>query len=120
MECWGALGVGGDRLTPLYGTQCQAAARPSTVVFKWARGLMEEVRKAGNEACVGLNVAPRTGKSVLGEISLCLPSPKLRMLSPSILYDGRVGSLCNPRDSQESSPTPTVQKHQFFGTQLSL
>ena len=25
-----------------------------------------------------------------------------------------------PKNSQESSPTPTVQKHQFFGTQLSL
>ena len=45
-------------------------------------------QKAGNEACVGLNVAPRTGKSVLGEISLCLPSSKLRMLSPS--------SYCEP------------------------
>ena len=29
-------------------------------------------------------------------------------------------SPCSPRDSQESSPTPTVQKHQFFSAQLSL
>ena len=36
------------------------------------------------------------------------------------LYDGLVGSPCSPRDSQESSPTPPVQKHQFFGAQLSL
>ena len=36
-----------------------------------------------------------------------------------LLYNGLVGSLCSPRDSQESSPT-TVQKHPFFGAQLSL
>ena len=34
------------------------------------------------------------------------------------LKEGLVGSLCSPRDSQESSNT-TVQKHQFFGAQLS-
>ena len=33
------------------------------------------------------------------------------------LYDWLVGSPCSPRDSQEYT---TVQKHQFFGTQLSL
>ena len=33
------------------------------------------------------------------------------------LQDGLVGSPCSPRDSQEST---TVQKHQFFCTQLSL
>ena len=32
---------------------------------------------------------------------------------------GWTGSPCNPRDSQESSPTQ-FKKHQFFGTQLSL
>ena len=31
-----------------------------------------------------------------------------------------VGSPCSPRDSQEFSPRPTVQKHQFFGAQFSL
>ena len=31
------------------------------------------------------------------------------------LYDWLVWSPCCPRDSQESSPTNTVQKHQFFG-----
>ena len=35
------------------------------------------------------------------------------------LYDRLVGSPSSPRDSQEFSNT-TVQKHQFFGTQLSL
>ena len=30
--------------TPLHGTWCQAAARPSTVMFKQACGLVEEVR----------------------------------------------------------------------------
>ena len=35
------------------------------------------------------------------------------------LYDRLVGSPCSPRDSQEFSNT-TVQKHQFFGTQLSF
>ena len=33
--------------------------------------------------------------------------------------DGLVGSPCSPRDSQESSSNTTVQKHQFFGAQLS-
>ena len=33
------------------------------------------------------------------------------------LYDWLVWSPCCPRDSQESSPTITVQKHQFFGAQ---
>ena len=48
-------------------------------------------------------------------------------ISPSNEYSGlltfRVDwfDLLAPRNSQESSPTPhTVQKHQFFGTQLSL
>ena len=36
-----------------------------------------------------------------------------------LIADGLVGSPCSPRDSQESCPT-TVQKHQFFGAQLSL
>ena len=40
------------------------------------------------------------------------------------LQDGLVGSPCCPRDSQESSLffffLTTVQKHQFFSTQLSL
>ena len=35
-----------------------------------------------------------------------------------LLQDGLVGSPCSPRDSQEASPT-TVQKHRFFGAQLS-
>ena len=35
-----------------------------------------------------------------------------------LLYDGLVGSSYSPRDSQESSPK-TVQKHHFFGAQLS-
>ena len=37
-----------------------------------------------------------------------------------LLSDGLAGSPCSPRDSQEFYPTPTVQKHQFFGGQLSL
>ena len=36
-----------------------------------------------------------------------------------LLQNGLAGSPCSPRDSQESSPTPQVQKHQFFGAQLS-
>ena len=36
------------------------------------------------------------------------------------LQEGLVGSPCSPRDSQESSPTPQLQKHQFFDIQLSL
>ena len=37
------------------------------------------------------------------------------------LYDWLVGSPCSPRDPQESSPNfTTVQKHHFFGAQLSL
>ena len=35
-----------------------------------------------------------------------------------LLQNGLVGSPCSPRDSQVFSNT-TVQKHQFFGTQLS-
>ena len=38
-----------------------------------------------------------------------------------LLYDELVGSSCSPRDSQESFfCNTTVQKHQFFGTQLFL
>lgn len=81
MECWGALGVGGDRLTPLYGTQCQAAARPSTVVFKWARGLMEEVRKAGDVGCVAW-VVPANG---------CVTGWKL--IQPRLEL-GRISDVC--------------------------
>ena len=36
-----------------------------------------------------------------------------------LLKDGLIGSPCSPRDSQESSPTPQFQKHQFFIAQLS-
>ena len=36
-----------------------------------------------------------------------------------LLQNGLVGSPCSPRDSQESSSNTTVQKLQFFGTQLS-
>ena len=36
-----------------------------------------------------------------------------------LLQNGLVGSPCSPRDSQESSPTPTVQKHQFFSAKPS-
>ena len=36
-----------------------------------------------------------------------------------LLYDGLVGSPCSPRDSQVFS-NAAVQKHQFFGAQLSL
>ena len=35
-------------------------------------------------------------------------------------YDWLVGSPCSPRDSQRVFSNTTVQKHQFFGTQLSL
>ena len=35
-----------------------------------------------------------------------------------LFQDGLVGSLCSPRDSRVFSNT-TVQKHQFFGAQLS-
>ena len=46
-------------------------------------------------------------------------------ISPSNEYSGLisyglVGSPCSPKDSQESSPNTTVQKHQFFCAQLSL
>ena len=37
-----------------------------------------------------------------------------------LLYDGLVGSTCSPTDSQEFLSKATVQKHQFFGVQLSL
>ena len=45
-------------------------------------------------------------------------------ISPSNECSGLISfgidwSLCSPRDSQESSPTPS-QKRQFFGAQLSL
>ena len=36
-----------------------------------------------------------------------------------LLYDGLVGSPCSPRDSQRVFSNTTVQKHQFFSTQLS-
>ena len=36
-----------------------------------------------------------------------------------LLYDGLVGSPCSPRDSRVFS-NATVQKHQFFSSQLSL
>ena len=36
-----------------------------------------------------------------------------------LLEDGLVGSPCNPRDSQESSPTPQFKSINFFGAQLS-
>ena len=38
--------------------------------------------------------------------------------STDLLYNGLVGSPCSPRDSRVFSNTP-VQKHQFFGAQLS-
>ena len=37
----------------------------------------------------------------------------------NLLQNGLVGSPCSPRDSQESSPTPLVQKHRFFSAQPS-
>ena len=46
-------------------------------------------------------------------------------ISPSNEYSGLISirmdwlDLCCPRSSQESSSNTTVQKHQFFGTQLS-
>ena len=40
-------------------------------------------------------------------------------LRTDLPYDGLVGSPYSPRDSQEYSPNTTVQKHQFFSTQLS-
>ena len=36
------------------------------------------------------------------------------------LLDGLVGSPCSPRDSSRVFSNTTVQKHQFFGAQLSL
>ena len=36
------------------------------------------------------------------------------------LEDGLVGSPCSPRDSPRVFSNTTIQKHQFFGTQLSL
>ena len=41
------------------------------------------------------------------------------ILRVDFLLDWQVWSLYSPRDSQRSSSTP-VQKHQFFGIQLSL
>ena len=37
-----------------------------------------------------------------------------------LLEDGLVGSPCSPRDSSRVFSNTTVQKHQFFGTQLPL
>ena len=45
-------------------------------------------------------------------------------VSPSNEYSGsisfRMGWSCNPRDSQRAVSSTTIQKHQFFSTQLSL
>ena len=41
------------------------------------------------------------------------------ILRNDFLLDWLVGSPCNPRDSEESSPTAQFKKHQFFGAQLS-
>ena len=38
----------------------------------------------------------------------------------NLLYDELVGSPCSPRDSSRVFFNTTVQKHQFFSTQLSL
>ena len=38
----------------------------------------------------------------------------------NLLWNALAGSPCSPRNSQESSPTPHFQKHQFFSAQLSL
>ena len=63
------------------------------------------------------------------ESVLCIRWPKywssaLTSVLPMNTQDwsplGLVGCPCSPRDSQESSPTPTVQKHQFVSAQLSL
>ena len=43
-----------------------------------------------------------------------------RTPTTDLLYDGLVGSPCSPRDSQTVFSNNTVQKHEFFGTQLSL
>ena len=40
-------------------------------------------------------------------------------LRTDLLQDGLIGSLCSPRDSKVFSNTK-VQKHQFFGAQISL
>ena len=60
------------------------------------------------------------------ELALCIRWPKYWSfsfnISPSnsdLLQNGLVGSPCSPRDSRVFSNT-TVQKHQFFGAQLSL
>ena len=49
------------------------------------------------------------------EFQLQIPSFKW-ILRTDFLYDGLVGSPCCPRDCSNTS----VQKHQFFSTQLSL
>ena len=36
------------------------------------------------------------------------------------LFDWLIGSPCNPRDSQDSSLSITIRKHQFFGAQPSF
>ena len=67
------------------------------------------------------------------ESALCIRWPKYWnfsfSISPSSEYSGLIsfriadwlaGSPHSPRDLQESSPTPIVQKHQLFGAQLSL
>ena len=46
-------------------------------------------------------IARRSNQSILKEIN------------PEYSLEGLVGSPCSPRDSQESSPNTTVQKHQF-------
>ena len=42
-----------------------------------------------------------------------------RILMTDFFWDGQVGSPCSPRDFRVSS-NRIVQKHQFFGAQLSL
>ena len=43
-----------------------------------------------------------------------------RIFRTDFIYNGLGGSPCSLRDSQESFSNTTVQKHQFFGAQLSL
>ena len=64
------------------------------------------------------------------ESALCIQWPKYWSfsygISPSNKYSGLISFWidwfypCSPRDSQESSPAPQLEKHQFFGAKPSL
>jgi len=62
------------------------------------------IRVFSNESALCISIGVSASASVL----------------PLNIQDGLVGSPCNPRDAQESSPTPQFKSINFFGAQLSL